>query len=236
MKFCKPNLPQKKVTSVFCSEILPDDIKTILNKSGIITEIAPKCKELNSELSYHPDITLNNPKMGLWYTVGKENVNKSLTKGDAVLYNKYPYDCMYNCFIINNTLYGGKAVAQEIIKHAKRRVIVAQGYAKCSTVILSEQDFITSDPSIYKALTAERKNVLKVTNDGILLNGFSCGFIGGCTGVLGNKTLAILGDAKKLSDYKIIRDFCADIGYTIISLSNKQPYDYGGLLPIAETD
>lgn len=236
MKFCVPNLPEKQVKTAFVSSILSDEIKVNLELYGVKPINAPICPTLNSELSYHPDIVLNNPKTGLWYTVSATNMNKLLTKGKATLSSKYPEDCKYNCFIIDGTLYGGKKVADEIIACATKRVILAQGYTKCSTIILSNKDFITSDPTIYKALQNDGKNVLKVTNKGIFLKGYSCGFIGGCTGVLGSKTLAVMGDAKLLTDYEIIKDFCNNIGYQIISLSKKLPYDYGGILPITEDD
>ncbi len=236
MKFCVPNLPEKQVKTAFISSILPDKIRVNLESYGVQSINAPVCSALNSELSYHPDIVLNNPKLGLWYTASETNVNKLLTKGNATLSSNYPEDCKYNCFILAGTLYGGKKVADEIIACAAKRVILAQGYTKCSTVILSNTDFITSDPTIYKALQKDGKNVLKVTNEGIFLKGYSCGFIGGCTGVLGSKTLAVMGDAKLLTDYEIIKDFCNNVGYQIISLSKEPPYDYGGILPITEDD
>lgn len=236
MKFCVPNIPEKKVKSVFVSAILPDIIKEYLRTLDIEVVDAPMCGALNSELAYHPDIVLNNPQKGVWYCAGEINMNKLLTKGEARIADDYPNDCLYNCFLINGTLYGGRAVAEEIVLAAERRVIVAQGYAKCSTVILSDTDFITSDPSVYKALASDGKNVLKTTNEGILLNGYSCGFIGGCTGVLGNKTLAVTGSKKLLGDYDNINSFCINLGYSIISLSADQPYDYGGILPITEED
>lgn len=234
MKYCVPYLPEKQVKSAFISVILPDEIKNNLKSLGIDVQTAPPCTTLTTELSYHPDIVLNNPKIGLWYTAGDENMNKLLTKGESVFRDKYPDDCKYNCFTIDGTLYGGNNVADEILQYAENRVIVKQGYTKCSTVILSRNDFITSDVTIHKALTEDDKNALLVKNNGILLNGFSCGFIGGCTGVLGSKTLAVTGNAELLTDYEKIKDFCSNLGYKIISLSKKQPYDYGGILPIAE--
>ncbi len=236
MKFCVPNLPENKVTSVFVSAIIPDIIKENLHNMGVKTVDTPMCKTLTSELAYHPDIVLNNPKKGVWYCVADINMNKLLTKGATRLNDKYPNDCLYNCFTIGGTLYGGHAVAEEIEKESKKRIVIAQGYTKCSTVILSKNDFITSDPSVYKALVSDGKNVLKTTNDGIYLKGYSCGFIGGCTGVLGNKTLAVTGNKKLLGDYDNINSFCLNLGYNIVSLSNEQPYDYGGILPITEED
>ncbi len=236
MKFCKPNLPEKAVKKAFVSQIITDEIKDNLKFIGVESSFAPKCKTLKSELKYHPDIVLNNPAEGIWYSMGETNMNNLLTKGPSELNDKYPMDCLYNCFIIDSVLYGGKNIAREIAEYAERRVKIAQGYTKCSTVILDRENFITSDISVHKALTSEGKNVLKVTNDGILLNGFSCGFIGGCTGVLGDKTLSITGDARLLKDYDAIVGFCANVGYKVISLSKEQPYDFGGILPICEAD
>jgi hypothetical protein len=44
---------------------MPDIIKENLHNMGIETVDAPPCKTLNSELAYHPDIVLNNPKIGI---------------------------------------------------------------------------------------------------------------------------------------------------------------------------
>lgn len=236
MRSCVPNLPQNSVKKAFVSEIMPDEIKENLYNFGIETVTAPVCSALTSELKYHPDIVLNNPAQSIWYCIGDTNMNNLLTKGEATLADKYPKDCAYNCFIIDGVLYGGKNVAQEIKKYSERHIVIAQGYTKCSTVILSAESFITSDISVYKALVKEGKNVLKVSNGGILLNGYSCGFIGGCTGVLGNKILSVTGNAKLLEDYDLIQGFCKNIGYDVVSLSKAQPYDYGGILPICEDD
>ena len=236
MKFCTPNLPKNKVKSLFVSAILSDTIKDNLTNAGITTVIAPLCKTLRSELKFHPDIVLHNVAKGKWLTASGDYVNNLLIKGNVVLQDKYPLDCQYNCFIVDGVLYGGKSVADEIKSYSNQIITVAQGYTKCSTVILSKEDYITSDITIFNALKNNGKNVLKVTNGGIKLNGYSCGFIGGCTGVLGNKELCVTGKAELLEDYQKINDFCRNIGYTIISLSNDEPYDYGGLLPITEAD
>ena len=236
MKFCTPNLPQKMVKKAFVSAIISDEIKENLKNLGIECFDAPVCSNLNSELKYHPDIVLNNPHKGVWYYTGDTIDSDLLTKGNTELSDKYPNDCAYNCFVVDGVLYGGKSAADEIKKYAEKHIVIAQGYTKCSTVILSSESFITSDASVYKALVKEGKNVLSVCNGGILLNGYSCGFIGGCTGVLGSKILAVTGNAKLLEDYERIQVFCKNLGYDVISLSKSQPYDYGGILPICEED
>ena len=79
---------------------------------------------------------------------------------------------------------------------------VRQSYVKCSCIVLDDKAMITSDPSIYRALNGTF-DVLKTSNENIFLNGFSCGFIGGASGVVDN-TILFCGDIRKHKDYNNI--------------------------------
>lgn len=247
-RFCEPNLPSSRVRSAFISSILPDAIVNELNDYGIETFKLGKSKNLPGELAYHPDLLINNFRKGHW--VYEEDADyiprempgfdkKSFHENNIQLGKIYPYDCLFNCFRIHNTVICGKKVADFIkfnIQYEGLDVIyVPQGYAKCSTVLVSSDAAITCDRSIYKALRSLYVDVLLLpNNEGVSLNGYSCGFLGGCATLLDKNLLAFTGN---LNTYKYggnITDFCKNHGVDVFSLTNESMYDYGGILPLTE--
>jgi hypothetical protein len=128
----------------------------------------------------------------------------------------------------------GKSADISFINNYDCIVRVKQGYTKCSTAVIDKDSFITGDHAIYKDLINRNYNALMVTNKGISLNGFNNGFIGGCCGKIDKNLLAFTGRIENHVDYNNIRAFCNNLGVDIISLSDKELYDYGGLLPVTQ--
>ena len=89
---------------------------------------------------------------------------------------------------------------------------VAQGYAKCSTVIVDERSIITYDRGIAKACSAvDGLDVLLVSPGHVLLPGYKTGFIGGCSGRIGSEVI-FNGDLSAHPDFEIIRRFIQSRG------------------------
>ena len=241
MEFVKPNLPVRKVRKLFVSQLTDKVIYNTLINFGTEPVFLKPSVNLHSELRFHPDILVFNIGEGVWLCE-KENEYmfdfcKFVEAGNS-LSDGYPNDCILNMVSVGKCLICGKHKNgyndKKLLQGFDKVIHVKQGYAKCSTVVLDEESFITGDPSVYKALKANKYNALKVTNKGILLNGFSNGFIGGCCGKLDKNILAFTGKIEDHTDYKNIKDFCGNIGIDILSLSDKMLYDYGGLLPVTQ--
>jgi hypothetical protein len=67
-RFCDPYIPKSRVKRAFVSQLMPDSLISELNDMGIRTYKLGKTKNISSELSFHPDILLNNvdfPTLGL---------------------------------------------------------------------------------------------------------------------------------------------------------------------------
>ncbi len=206
---------------VLISKILPHSIRDELVRLGYSTiEVRPS-ENLTTELRFHPDMLCFKLPNGVW-----------LSEANSIkLGNAYPDDCVFNCATIGRTLvFGNEYIAQAHGHLFERAVHVKQGYVKCSTIVLDDSSLITSDPSISNALK-DSFEVLKVTNDKILLNGYNCGFIGGTCGVLG-KIIAFTGKIEKHPDYRNIKAFARDFGFDVYSLSDQPLYDYGGLISV----
>jgi len=213
---------------VIVSKIMPQDMLYALCNLGYTPVFAKPSESINSELRFHPDILTFRLPDGTWID---ENIC------DIKLNDRYPNDCVFNCAVFRNMfIYGNPYIADRYGDMFERTVKVRQGYVKCSIVILGDKGIITSDPSIYKALmnsfdVLNDFEVLKVTNDGISLNGYSCGFIGGTCGVL-DDLIVFTGNIEKHVDGTRIIDFAEKLGYKVKSLSDEPLYDYGGILPL----
>lgn len=153
--------------------------------------LLPDNPELDSRVSFHTDLSLFSfgdtviCSPFLYDYISQSFSNIKTVKGEQT-YSPYPHDVAYNAALVGKTLFcNEKYTSQAVIEEAKKRNIriadVSQGYAKCSIVAVSENALITSDASVKNAAEKEGKDVLWVTNEGVFLDGFEYGFIGGAS-------------------------------------------------------
>lgn len=244
-RYCDPNLPKSRVLRVFVSALMPDDLICELKSMMIRPYVLGKSANMSGELAYHPDILVNNFRKGMWLC---ESDPKYLCKGlplklfretETELGDLYPYDCPFNNFTVNNKLFCGKGVDYFIkaaaIYEKKEIVYVSQNYTKCCTILVNENAFITCDKFIGLTLRNQGYDVLTLDDKvEIGLNGYSHGLIGGCAAKISEDTLAFTGNLNRFKFGDEIRDFCANHNVYCFSLTNKEMYDYGGILPITE--
>lgn len=229
-----PNLPESNVKKAFVSAIMPSGMQKELNALGVECIYPQQAKNIKSELRFHPDIVICNVCEGVWYA---EKSNEQtfdfgeLRHLDKDLGEKYPEDCLLNNLVAGNNVICGVS-ADTAIFGDKNIIKVRQSYAKCSTIAVTPDAFITSDAGIFKALKMHGSDVLPVTNERIELNGYDCGFIGGCSGKISGTLLVFTGDVRKHAQYEDIKSFCRNYGVEIYSLGKNNLYDYGGILPI----
>lgn len=158
----------------------------------------------------------------------------SLRLSDSVGGKLYPLDCSFCAFVCSGYLFCREASTdREILNIAKEQGLcvadVAQGYAKCSSIPLCDGGLITSDASILRAAVARGIDCLFVGSGDVTLPGYSYGFIGGASGVYGNR-LYFVGDATSHKSYRDIFEFCKRHGTQIVSLGKGELYDVGSLL------
>lgn len=228
--------------SMIVSRLLPDTMRNKLFAHGYDCINAGINNVIDNETKYHPDMQffkLSND--AILYANRLDGIDEisncdlKIIKTEAPMGEAYPFDCLLNCFYAKESLICGRYVAEEIIDECNRTcrdvVRVKQGYSACSTVRLSNSAFITSDITIYKALAAIGCDVLKVVNDGIGLNGFGNGFIGGCAfSDTDSEFLFFTGDISKHINYTEVSSFCREHKKIPISLSDAALYDYGGAI------
>lgn len=222
---------------IITSSLLPENIVDELRILGYECVKGFKSPLIDDETAYHPDMLFYKLKSGkLLSSATVENVNKLDTIFSKIEpQGKYPNDCIFNCFFAKNSLICGRSVAEEIVEDAIKAnlkiSIVRQGYCACSTIKLNDSAFISSDAGIVNALKSTGHDALLVSNDGIKLNGYNNGFIGGCALSI-NNIVAFTGVIERHKDYKNIKSFSNNFGKTLISLSKDDLYDYGGFIEL----
>ena len=193
----------------------------------------PPSSRLPAPVACHPDMLISYVGGELvacryYYVENKDvfsGVDVSLT--DERHGEKYPDDVLLNCFELCGKVYGRISSASEYIKRkAAAFVNVKQGYAHCSTLIFGDHA-VTADEGIFKALTDNGVDALKIRPGDIELPGYGCGFIGGASFCF-DKTVYFFGSLSDHPDGESIREFIASRGYGIEELSDGPLTDFGG--------
>lgn len=244
----KPNLPTARVTQVIVSNRY-NNFTTELQRLGIKTiESKPLDGVLGSE-KYHADISCIH--LGGCKIIAAKNNNElpemlkasgfDIIPSQAAIYGGYKTCVALNAVILNGCIFCNTKLAdKKLLKQCEflgcKTVHINQGYAKCSTAIVSENAIITSDDGIYKAAKANEIDALKISTGHIKLDGYDYGFIGGACGKISADTLAFCGDIKLHPDCENICSFCKNHGVYICSIGKNELTDIGGILPIMQCE
>lgn len=223
------------ITLTFVSKLLPHEMAIKLQIYTKIKRLEPS-KAITSELKYHPDIICSQLQNSLYMCADSIQSGMNAVAVNSIK-DGYPNDCVLNNLITDRYVIAGKrtALAYSDEDICGREIIrVNQGYVKCSVVSFGDR-FITSDRSIADKLMQLDYEVLLIDNDGIKLNGFNCGFIGGATAVIDNK-LFVFGDITKHKAHDMITEFALRSVDDIISFGNGDIYDYGGAVTVDTDD
>lgn len=240
----KPNLPQSRVGAVAISCTARESID-YLNKAGIKTvEIKPDFR-LPVPVNTHADLQILH--------VGKNDIysqNEHLCIGESELKfniknisefpgSKYPDDVRLNCTIIGNKIIcNKKTISADILNFADLNgytlINTKQGYSRCSVCVVNENAIITDDKSIFTAAQNFLNDVLLISKGSIRLDGYDCGFIGGCCGKIDKDKLAFNGAIESHKDYKLITDFLDKHHVECVELNKEGLTDIGGILPLTE--
>ena len=144
----------------------------------------------------------------------------------------YKTESKLNLVITDNTIvYNPKtAINTEKFGICKKAIYINQGYTRCSTIAM-EDNYITEDNGIYKALINSGKNCLLIDKGYVKLNGYDYGFIGGASAYLSEtRTLMFFGDISKHPDFYKIQFFCNEIGVVIDMINTMPLSDIGGVV------
>lgn len=242
-----PNLPQEKIKSAVLSTeygYITDELKRL----GISIISSVEACDLPFYERFHADMQIHNFGNGTYLlrnscSVLKNELIRANSDANIIIERqsiseKYPNNVSLNgAFIgdyyICNESHSNKALLRLYIENGVQIINVKQGYAKCSTVIVSHNAVITDDDGIYnKCKHIKDIDILKAEKGSVRLNGYDYGFIGGCSFKLDKNTLAFCGDVATHSDYHNIKAFCKNHKVELLRLSNEALTDIGGLVAV----
>ena len=148
---------------------------------------------------------------------------------------KYPCDCVMNALTVGKKIFCKKDTASVgLIELAKRLgyeiIHTSQGYPACS-VLAFGNNAITSDRGLGAVMEKNGVLVTYITEGGISLPPYEYGFIGGASGVVGNK-IYFFGDVMTHPDGDIICRTIKEAGFIPISLSDEPLSDFGGIIAL----
>lgn len=247
MKFVKSSfIPDKSISLALVDSRISESMVQKLNKLNINIIKSIKCNETYNAISCHPDICViklndNNilvaPNVFDYYDSCLTPLGFNVIKGSLHIDNRYPNNVHYNVVILGNNVihnfkYTDNVLLDYIEKHNMNKINVNQGYCKCSICIVDENSIITSDEGIYKEVIKHNIDCLLIEKGHIDLFELDYGFIGGCSGLISQDTLAFFGNIEKHPNFKEIDKFVSERNKKIISLSKEKLTDLGSLIPL----
>ena len=221
---------------ILTSEKMPRSVRSHFEQ----TLFLPENPKIEPNVSFHTDLSVFS--FGdilicapyLYDLLSKKLENVTVICGSAA-FSPYPHEITYNAALVGNKLFcKTEYTCKKILDECENRGIipinVPQGYAKCSTVVVNDNCIITSDRSIQKAAEKEGIDVLLVSNEGVFLDGYPNGFIGGAS-VVTDKEVIFIGNIFCSPDARKIIDFVELNGKKVVSFIEEKLYDIGS--PIA---
>lgn len=147
----------------------------------------------------------------------------------------YPKDALLNIctvggrYIFNPKVSSAKAVTF-LNGQGREPVPVRQGYARCSSCVVSDNAIITADSGIARACMNKGMDVLKINPGYIVLEGFEYGFIGGASFKISDDILCFTGQLESHPDKADILSFVDSHSVKPVFLTDYPIFDIGGVI------
>lgn len=213
---------------LLCSPLLSENVKKIFHSLDCETLCVPPCKSLAVPVSFHPDMlfaALGDRCLLTDRGYMEDNAEffsrlgrlTDIKVSEKTLAPEYPNDILFDAATNEDTLFGRlEHTAPELLEKYKVRIDVKQGYARCSTVMLSNAA-ISADKGLCDKISDCGLDILRISEGYITLSGYGYGFIGGASAVLEQiKTVVFFGDVSAHKDGKKITAFCEEHGYRVL--------------------
>lgn len=244
-----PNIPTGVVTAAIVDGRVFHKFEAAFKKLKITMIPTLAHPDVYQAVAYHPDIMLHHigddivvyaPNTPVQLLNSLRDRGFTLVKGHKELGGKYPETIAYNVarlgrFAIHNTKHTDPVLKELLISRGVEFLHTSQGYSKCLTCIVEANSIITSDSDIHKKVLSSGLDSLLIEPDAaIRLEPFKMGFIGGATGLIDEKRLAVAGNLKFHKNYKQIIDFLSLKSVSVVMLNDEKLIDIGSIIPIEQ--
>ncbi len=243
-----PNVPYSQVRAVIVDGRISVPMEERLVRMGMDVIKTVRHPRLYPAVSYHPDLVVCPvgrgrmvvaPEMFEYYKRALAPYRVRLIKGEKMLSGNYPMNIAYNIASTGKkaVLYSrhtDPAVMRELKGNNTELVEVKQGYAKCSTAIVSENAIITSDKGIARKSGEKGVDVLLIRSGHIRLEGLDYGFIGGCCGRISEDYILFTGNISFHPDGELIKNFLKKYNICPVGLHDHMLVDLGSIVPVVE--
>ncbi len=225
-------------------------LKSPLDSLHISSLLLPDNPDIDRRLSGHADLSLlhagGNRLIAAPYLKGSafshalESDGAELFFPSFVQKPRYPFDAQLNlCLLGSKSICSPETVPPEVVdfltNNASRQMIrCRQGYARCVSCLPDEGSIITADRGVAKAAERAGMAVLLITEGGILLDGYACGFLGGASFKISADKMAFTGRLDGHPDHGRILDFLSARSIEAIFLTEDPVFDIGTAIPLYE--
>ncbi len=164
----------------------------------------------------------------------REFANRTeMTFADEKFGGEYPFDAIFNALVIGKYAFVKEDTVSRALKeyfksNGTETVNVNQGYPAC-TVLAFGNNAVTADEGMAKALASKGIAVTLIENGNISLPPYAYGFIGGASGVIGDKVYFI-GNYRTHKNADDIDSAIRSAGFTPISLCEGELFDGGRII------
>ena len=229
----------------------PDIIETAAHDHGFRVVRMPKADGMPEPVASHPDMLLFAGFGKLFVRAAHmrdpafaDAVGEilgavpalSLTLTSDEPSRQYPRDVAFNCAVIGGALVGRAESISSSVKRAASEAMlptldVAQGYTKCSTMILgshTRSPIISADKNIHKLAESRGIPAYLIPPGNITLPGYDTGFIGGAS-FFANGSIYFLGSLDTHPACDKIKEAASAHGIGVVSLTDLPLFDAGCL-------
>ena len=162
-------------------------------------------------------------------------MNINIIETESVANGEYPENILLNALVIGQYIVGKvDYLDRKLIEYAQingfKLINVNQGYTACSCCKISDNAVITTDKSIHRALSETDIDVLKISNNSIVLDDAKrgeCGFIGGASCRLDDNCILFFGDITKHEEFESINKFMKKHNVSYKYIENLSLIDIG---------
>ncbi len=231
-----PNLPEKEVL-VAVSDLEIQNVTCIKPKP--IPALPPSMRSHADLQLCHlgENVLLAAPEVYTYYKEKLSPLGFEVLCGETPIGSTYPHDAAYNIARVGNVAFHNPEITDCVALRyfAENGILfipVKQGYAKCSVLPLDAHTIVTADAGIKREAEKNGFSVLEISPGGVLLPGFSYGFLGGAAGKLSKDAVYVTGNLSRHGDYKNILNFFAKKSIKIREGSIPNPVDIGSILPL----